>query len=342
MPDDFFRVRLVCVLLDTCGMCFDRGSQGKKMDNFLTFFQYYVLCKNELPMDVDFMLSDSLEALRPKLVMFKTVEEAAGAVDEMLNSAFHAGGVSGGAQGGEDSGEESGDEEDERRGQDEEEEEEGVEPSVCSCLIFPDVIAHVSQGDERAASPDEVVVVSHSSENVGPTDDEDADFARELAKMVTDVSSESRKVDKKTALALWDQAVVPPGIRKKRAGAEGLKDDEGEASSSSEAAQAQAKDHMKFMFITKKGNKPQARELAVPSESALAVQTQTAQMQEKVEQQHLKRLVLNYEQREEAEEMKGPFPRFALVFMIGRGLTPSSVALEQRYKGGAIKIRYAG
>lgn len=39
MPDDFFRVRLVCVLLDTCGMCFDRGTQQKKLDNFLTFFQ---------------------------------------------------------------------------------------------------------------------------------------------------------------------------------------------------------------------------------------------------------------------------------------------------------------
>ena len=39
MSDDFFRVRLVCVLLDTCGMCFDRGTQQKKLDNFLTFFQ---------------------------------------------------------------------------------------------------------------------------------------------------------------------------------------------------------------------------------------------------------------------------------------------------------------
>lgn len=39
MPDDFFRIRLVCVLLDTCGMCFDRGTQKKKLDNFLTFFQ---------------------------------------------------------------------------------------------------------------------------------------------------------------------------------------------------------------------------------------------------------------------------------------------------------------
>ena len=39
MPDDFFRVRLVCVILDTVGMCFDRGTQQKKLDNFLSFFQ---------------------------------------------------------------------------------------------------------------------------------------------------------------------------------------------------------------------------------------------------------------------------------------------------------------
>jgi regulator of nonsense transcripts 2 len=49
----------------------------------------------------------------------------------------------------------------------------------------------------------------------------------------------------------------------------------------------------------------QGRHLLVPAESALAVHTRSAQLQDKVEQQHLKRLVLDYEQREEAEEMKG-------------------------------------
>jgi regulator of nonsense transcripts 2 len=37
--DDFFRIRLVCTLLDTCGACFDRGSNKKKLDQFLTVFQ---------------------------------------------------------------------------------------------------------------------------------------------------------------------------------------------------------------------------------------------------------------------------------------------------------------
>lgn len=39
LPDDHFRIRLICVLLDTCGMCFDRGTQRKRLDNLLTFFQ---------------------------------------------------------------------------------------------------------------------------------------------------------------------------------------------------------------------------------------------------------------------------------------------------------------
>lgn len=37
----------------------------------------------------------------------------------------------------------------------------------------------------------------------------------------------------------------------------------------------------------------------------MAVQTKSAQLQDKVEQQHLKRIVLNYEHREEIEELKG-------------------------------------
>ncbi|KAJ7045615.1 transcription factor [Mycena alexandri] len=296
MPDDFFRVRLVCVLLDTCGMCFDRGTQRKKLDNFLVFFQYYVHCKEAIPMDVDFMLSDSLEAVRPKLEMPKTLEEAANAVDEMLNSAFQNSDLLEGSNG---SGDESGDE-DERHQETEREEDEDEE-------------APESPVKERAPSPDELVVLSASNslqDNLGPSEEAEAEFAKELAKMVTDSSAESRKVDKKTALALWDAAVLPPGTRKKRPD---------EADDELSASQGDGQNVMNFTVITKRGNKQQTRQIAVPSASALAVHTRSAQQQDRVEQQHLKRLVLDYEQREEAEEMK---------------------ALEARNRAGAIKIRY--
>ncbi|THH19959.1 hypothetical protein EW146_g1328, partial [Bondarzewia mesenterica] len=277
MPDDFFRVRLVCVLLDTCGMCFDRGSQKKKLDNFLTFFQYYVLCKEPLPMDVEFMVTDSLEAIRPKVAMFKTLEEAAVAVDDMFASAFQSAGLTTG----DDSGEDSGDEGERIGNHDEEDGEEGG--------------AVESSAEDRGPSPEPAVVVKPAHENLGPSEEAEAEFAKELAKMVTDSSAESRKVDRRTAQALWESAVLPPTMRKKRA------EDEDEENGDADVGRQGV---MNFTMITKRGNKQQARTLAIPAESALAIQTRTAQMQDKVEQQQLKRLVLDYEQREEAEELK--------------------------------------
>ncbi|EIW82813.1 ARM repeat-containing protein [Coniophora puteana RWD-64-598 SS2] len=291
MPDDFFRVRLVCVMLDTVGMCFDRGTQKRKLDNFLVFFQYYVLCKSDTPMDVDFMLSDSLEAIRPNMPTHKNVAEAAVAVDEMFDVAMQNAGL----KNSEDSAEESDGEDGDRPIREDEDDEESTEQET-------------SDG-ERTASP-EPVVVRNAPEHLGPSEEADAEFAKELARIMTESSAESRKVDKKAAW--WDTAVLAPGMRKKRTDDP---DGEGDGDSGTEGPV------MNFTVITKRGNKQQLKHLPVPVESSLAVHTRSAQLQDKVEQQHLKRLVLNYEQREEAEEMK---------------------ALEARNRAGAIKIRYVG
>ena len=36
---DFFRVRLCCTLLETCGGFFKNGINGKRLDKFLIFLQ---------------------------------------------------------------------------------------------------------------------------------------------------------------------------------------------------------------------------------------------------------------------------------------------------------------
>jgi len=82
--NDYFRVRLCCTLLDTCGMCFDRGTSKERLDDFLMFFQMYILSKEKLPKDIDFMFTDTIEMLRPNMTMCKTYEEAAEQVDIKL------------------------------------------------------------------------------------------------------------------------------------------------------------------------------------------------------------------------------------------------------------------
>ena len=82
--DSYFRVRLVCILLDTCGHYFDHGSTKKKLDAFLVFFQCYLFMKRQpLPLEVEHMVQDTIEALRPDLEMFKSHQEAVEAAMEL-------------------------------------------------------------------------------------------------------------------------------------------------------------------------------------------------------------------------------------------------------------------
>ena len=53
-PFSYFRLRLVCSLLETCGQFFNKGLAKKRLDRFLTFFQRYLLAKPPLPLDVEF------------------------------------------------------------------------------------------------------------------------------------------------------------------------------------------------------------------------------------------------------------------------------------------------
>lgn len=75
-PDDFFRIRLISTILETCGMFFNKGAAGKKLDYFLSFFQYYIHTKNPLPMDVEFLVQDIFALTRPQWKLASNLEEA--------------------------------------------------------------------------------------------------------------------------------------------------------------------------------------------------------------------------------------------------------------------------
>lgn len=64
--DDSFRIRLVCTLLDNLGKFFTKGKRALLMDRFLIFFQRYILSKTYILMDLEFMILDTLEAMRPR------------------------------------------------------------------------------------------------------------------------------------------------------------------------------------------------------------------------------------------------------------------------------------
>ena len=88
MPDDYFRIRLVCTVLDTCGVCFDRGPARRKLDFFLTFFQYYIHTKATLPIDIDFIVQDTFVFIRPQVKLAANLEEAGRAFADLVKQNY--------------------------------------------------------------------------------------------------------------------------------------------------------------------------------------------------------------------------------------------------------------
>ncbi|CAH2041879.1 unnamed protein product [Thlaspi arvense] len=82
-PEDCFRIRMVIMLLETCGHYFGRGSSKRKLDRFLIHFQRYILSKGALPLDIEFDIQDLFADLRPNMTRYSSLEEVNAALVEL-------------------------------------------------------------------------------------------------------------------------------------------------------------------------------------------------------------------------------------------------------------------
>ncbi|XP_073833077.1 UPF2 regulator of nonsense mediated mRNA decay isoform X1 [Musca autumnalis] len=100
-PDSLFRLKLACVLLDTCGPYFTSSTSKQKLDYFLIFFQHYYWYKKSnpifsrvqdthdlFPILVDHMYRDCLANVRPKLKLFKNLEQAKEAIEKLREKLY--------------------------------------------------------------------------------------------------------------------------------------------------------------------------------------------------------------------------------------------------------------
>jgi len=56
------------------------------------YTQYYLLCKELMPMDMEFMVLDLLKAIWPKVALLKNIEDVANGVDKMFASTVQGSG----------------------------------------------------------------------------------------------------------------------------------------------------------------------------------------------------------------------------------------------------------
>lgn len=99
-PENLFRIKLVCDLLDTSGQYLSSGPEKKKLDCYLLFFQRYYWCKryiytqhpfcmakngNQFPASIEYLYNDAIRNLRPNFVMVSSYTHASQGVKNFLD-----------------------------------------------------------------------------------------------------------------------------------------------------------------------------------------------------------------------------------------------------------------
>ncbi|XPS78446.1 mRNA decay protein [Ascochyta lentis] len=286
LSDDYFRIRLVCSLLETCGMYYDKGAAKKKLDFFLTYLQYYVCTKDALPMDVEFIVQDAYALVRPQWKLITDLDEASRVFGEAVKQNYQTTATDKPAEPEDDDESASDDDvdgpedddvvvpEDEDKSSDEDEEDSDEDEPAKQ---------HLSDDEE------EHIVVTRQEEERDP--EAEADFDRELAKLMSE-SADSRKYDRKP---VFD---VPLPMRRAREATANPEDGVNEV-----PVPIAPSNTVKFSLLSKRGNKTQTRSIDLPSDSTFAVAMRNKQQAEKEEQQRIKSLVLNYnEARDDVDD----------------------------------------
>ncbi|KAG5518386.1 hypothetical protein PMAC_003183 [Pneumocystis sp. 'macacae'] len=259
-PDDFFRIHLVCTLLDTCGLCFDRGSSRKKLDIFLAFFQYYIYTKHPLTMDIEFILQDTMHLIRSNLKLSSSLEEAAKGMDEMITKYIKPYDIQTNSHNIEDSTDTESFNDDD-------------------VLIIDDHETEIQEKDDmgndsiHVNDDDEIIIFRREQRNKK----EEEEFDYEFSKMISE-SLETRKFDRK---GIFD---LPLPIKKQSIQLNSNKIEQPNI----------LNNNIAFTLLTYM--------VDIPSDSALAISTKTKKEAEKQEQQHIKSLVLKYEQIDDDEK----------------------------------------
>lgn len=100
-PDNLFRIKLVCDLLETCGQYLSSGQEKKKLDCYLLFFQRYYWCKkhiymlhpycmaksgNHFPASIEYLYNDAIFNLRPTFQMATSYAQAIQSMQNFIDT----------------------------------------------------------------------------------------------------------------------------------------------------------------------------------------------------------------------------------------------------------------
>ncbi|KAF8397616.1 hypothetical protein HHK36_016536 [Tetracentron sinense] len=338
-PEDCFRIRMIITLLQTCGHYFDRGSSKRKLDRFLIYFQRYILSKGSIPLDIEFDLQDLFADLRPNMTRYTSIEEVSAALIELEehertvstektshekhsdnenrkppgrttsisisgNGQRPANGIEGIEENGRGHEDVVGDSEsdiasgssDLEGHEDEEQYEDKSENQDDACDSEED---DDDGGGRVASEEDDEVHVRQKVVEVDPQ--EEAEFDRELRALMQE-SLDSRKLEVRARPTL--NMMIPMNVFEGSTKDHHGRGVEGESGDETLDEETGRNKEVRVKVLVKRGNKQQTKQMYIPRDCSLVQSTKQKEAAELEEKQDIKRLILEYNDREE-EELNG-------------------------------------
>ncbi|CAL1527027.1 unnamed protein product [Lymnaea stagnalis] len=328
-PEHLFRIRLVCVILETCGQFFDKGSSKKKLDCYLIYFQRYYWFKKShpvfdalhpFPIDIENLMNETIEIVRPRLQQYKSYQEACEAA-EKLEAEYRAkiASVLSIIETGEEGGE----------GMDEDEEEDGLSTILEgeeleddltlsggvtegsgtqdseTSLSGADADEREGEGEDESSSSDEYddSDVEEGDEEVKVVKPktalcrEDEDFMAALDQMMNDtIQARTQEALKVPQLDI----ALPTQLKSKKKVTSNLIP--GQSLAEKEEEDKEGSSGLKFVLMTRRGNKQQLTDFEIPMTAEFATKFKEREEAERLEKEKMKQMVLNFHERQEEEE----------------------------------------
>lgn len=318
--DDYFRIRLVCHLINTTAVegCFERNAGKRQMLAFLPFFNLYVLTKAApLPLDIDYMLVDTLELILPVVTAIgEWTWDYSIALERYEKTRSEASTALGEAEAEEEEEEEEDEDEDEHvsphderqsipdDGNDDLEEQEDGERGMAESDHENEASDDGSEDEDELDEDSEALLMAKQQEEWEKAQKKEADdaFSRELAKMMADSTPTPNATAGSSRGRLFDAAI--PIIKKPAAPPVSPADFPTLVGPTDEEKEDEEPKHMTFSLLSKKGNKVSTRDLAIPVNSTFAETTLTHQAEAAAEKQAIKKLVLSYAAGEERDQSR--------------------------------------
>ncbi|KAI3691889.1 hypothetical protein L6452_31691 [Arctium lappa] len=324
-PEDCFRIRMIITLLETCGHYFGRGSSKRKLDRFLIHFQRYILSKGALPLDIEFDLQDLFADLRPNMTRYSTIEEVDAALvqleehehtvltdkangekhieqekpttmsasgSSLVNRQVLANGIEeNGRTHEEGNGESDSASQSSTMDPDGNDEEEELDDDAC------DSDDDYAERDGPVSDEDDEIHVRQKVMLVDP--EEEAEFDREFRALMQE-SLDSRKLELRARPTL--NMMIPMNIFEgSTRGDHHGRVSEGESGDEAIDYESGGRKEVQVKVLVKRGSKQQTKQMLIPSDCSLVQSTKQKEAAELEEKQDIKRLVLEYNDREEEE-----------------------------------------